>query len=88
MAPFVDLNTRLQKTAVNKFPEIFYKLIVNSAFDRTMESKLGNKKLGIVKNERELLQEPALSTIKSFQTIHDQLPTISFSVTKKCGTNL
>ena len=82
MAPFVDLNTRLRKAAVNKFQENFYKLIVNSAFGKTMESKLGRKKLEIVRNERELLQKTALSTMKSFQIIDDQLATISFSVTK------
>ena len=47
-----------------------------------MESKLGRKKLEIVRNERELLQKTALSTIKSFQVIDDQLATINFSVTK------
>ena len=82
MAPFVDLNTRLRKTAVKKFQENFYKLIVNSAFGRTMESKLGRQKLEIVRNERELLQKTDLSTMKSYQIIDDQLATISFSVTK------
>ena len=82
MAHFVDLNTRLQKDAVNKFQENFYKLIVNSAFGKTMESKLGRKKLEFVRNERELLQKTALSTMKSFQVIDDQLATIRFSVTK------
>ena len=82
MAHFVDLNTRLRKAAVNKFQENFYKLIVNAAFGKTMESKLGRKKLEIVRNERELLQKTALSTMKSFQIIDDQLAKISFSVTK------
>ena len=82
MAPFVDLNTRLRKAAVNKFQENFYKLIVNSTFGKTIESKLGRKKLEIVRNERELLQKTALSTMKSFQIIDDQLATISFSVKK------
>ena len=82
MAPFVDLNTRLRKAAVNNFQENFYKLIVNSAFGKTMESNSGRKKLEIVRNERELLKKTALSTMKSFQIIDDQLATISFSVTK------
>ena len=82
MTLFVDLNIRLRKAAVNKFQENFYKLIVNSAFGKTMESKLGKKKLETVRNERELLQKTALSTMKSFPIIEDQLATISFSVTK------
>ena len=82
MAPFVDLNTRLRKVAVNIFQEKFYKLIFNPAFGKTMESKLERKKLEIVRNERELLQKTALSTMKSFQISDDQLATINFSVTK------
>ena len=45
MDPFVNLNTRLRMSARNKFEENFYKLIVNSAFGKTMESQLGRKKL-------------------------------------------
>ena len=73
IAPFVDLNnTRLQKAAVNKLQENFHKLIVTSAFGETMETNLERKKLGIVKNENELLQKTALSTIKSFHITDDQ----------------
>ena len=43
MEPFVDLNTRLRMLARNKIEENFYKLIVNSAFGKTMELKLGRK---------------------------------------------
>ena len=43
MEPFVDLNTRLRRSARNKFEENFYKLIVKSAFAKTMESKQGRK---------------------------------------------
>ena len=64
MEPFVDLNTQLRISARSKFEENFYKLIVNSAFGKTMESKLGRKKLEIIRNERELLQKTALSTMK------------------------
>ena len=55
--PFVDLNTQLRMSARKKFEENFYKLIVNSAFGKTMESKLGRKKLEIIRNERELIQK-------------------------------
>ena len=51
MAPFVELNTRQEKAAVNKFQETFCKLIVNSAFGKTIESTLPRKKLEIVRKE-------------------------------------
>ena len=82
MAPFVGLNTRLRKTDVNEFQENFYKLIVNSAFGKRLESKLERKKLEVVRNDRELLQKTALSIIKSFHIIYDQLTTISFHLEK------
>ena len=82
IAPFVYLNSRQRKAAVNKLKENFYKIIVSSAFGRTMESKLGRNELEIIRNERELLQKAALSSMKSFQIIDDQLATISFSPTK------
>ena len=81
MEPFVDLNTRLRLSARNKFEENFYKLIVNSAFGKTMESKLGRKKLEINGNERELPQKTALSTMKSFQIIDQEVATVRFAVT-------
>ena len=81
-APFVYLNSRQRKATVNKFQENFYKIIVNSAFGRTMESKLERKKLENIRNERELSQKAALSSMKSFQIIDDQLATISFTMSK------
>ena len=71
MEPFVDLNTQLRMSARNKFEENFYMLIVNSPFGKTMEPKRGRKKLEISRNERELLQKTALSTMKSFQIIDE-----------------
>ena len=79
MEPFVDLNTQLRISAHNKFEENFYKLIVNSAFGKTMESKIGRKKLEIIRNEGELLQKIAL--MKSFQIIDDEVATVCFAVT-------
>ena len=81
MEPFVDLNTQLRMPARNKFEENFYKLIVNSAFGKTMESKLGRKKLEVIRKERELLQKAALSTMKSFQIIDEEVATVCFAVT-------
>ena len=81
MKPFVDLNTQLRMSARNKFEEKFYKLIVNSAFGKTIESKLGRKKLEINRNEKKLLQKTALGTMKSFQITDEEVATVCFAVT-------
>ena len=57
MSPFVELNTGLRKAAKNRFQENFYKLTVNSAFGKTMESKRNRTKLSIIRNENELMQK-------------------------------
>ena len=44
-----------KKTAINKFEENFYFLIINSAFGLTMDSKLGREKLANLRNKREKL---------------------------------
>ena len=46
-----------------------------------MESKLGRKNLEIIRNERELLQKTALSTMKSFQIIDEEVTSVCFAVT-------
>ena len=76
----MDLNTRLRLLAGNKFEENFYKLMLNSAFGKTMESKLGRKKLEITRKEREMFQQRALSTMKSFQIIDEEVATVCFAV--------
>ena len=78
MAPFVQMNTELRKKARNFFEENFYKLIINSSFGKTMESKRNRTKMSIVRNETELLQKLCQSSLKSFQIIHEVLATITF----------
>ena len=74
-APFVQMNTELRKKARNIFEENVYKLINNSSFGKTMESKRNRTKTSIVHNETELLQKLCQCSLKSFQIIHEALAT-------------
>ena len=79
MAPFVQMNNELKKKAMNIFEENFHKLIINSSFGKTNESKRNRTKMSIVCNETELLQKLSQSSLKSFQIIHEDLATITFN---------
>ena len=81
MSPFVELNTGLRKAATNRFQENFYKLIVNSAFGKTMESKRNRRKLSVIRNENELMQKLCNSSLKSFQIIDEDLASVKFNPT-------
>ena len=73
ISPFVELNTELRKAAKNRFQEKFYKVIVNSAFGRTMESKRNRRKLSIIRNENETMQKLCNSSLKCFQITDEDL---------------
>ena len=45
-----------------------------------MESNLGRKNIEIIRNEKDLLQKSALSTMKSFQIIIGEVATVCFAV--------
>ena len=81
MSPFVELNTELRKAAKYRFQEIFNKLILNSAFGKTLESKLNSRKLSIFRNENELRQKSCISSLKSFQIIDEDLQSVTFNPT-------
>ena len=78
MAPFVPMKTELRKKAKNIFEENFYKLIINSSFGKTTESKRNRTKKSIVRNETELLQKLCRSSLKSFQIMHEDFATKTF----------
>ena len=79
MASFVQMNNELRKKARNNFEESFYKLMINSSFGKTMESKRNRTKMSIVRNETELLQKLCQSSLKSFQILHEDLAIITFN---------
>ena len=54
MASFAQMNNELRKKARNIFEENFYKLMINSSFGKTMESKQNRTKMSIVRNKTEL----------------------------------
>ena len=82
LAPYVKLNTQKRKEAKNKFEENFYKLMVNSAFDKTCEGKRNRIKLKLVRSEEEALKCTSVPELKSFKIIGEDLATVSLNQTE------
>ena len=53
MKKYIDFNTKKRKNAANTFEKDFFKLMVNSVYDKTMENLRKRIKVRIVKNEKD-----------------------------------
>ena len=82
LQPYIRLNTTKRKASANKFEENSYKLLSNSAFGKTMESKRKRLVVEIVRTRGELLAETNKMWMKTYKIITDDLATITFKPRK------
>ena len=69
LKPYIDINTKLRIEAKNEFEKVFFKLMNNSVFDKTMENVTNHRDIkSVVTNERrkKLVSEPNYYTSKQF----------------------
>ena len=50
METYINLNSNFRKSAINKFQQNYYKLMTNSVYGKTIESKKHRLKLEITRN--------------------------------------
>ena len=67
MEPYIRLNTEKRQTARNKFEEILFKLMNNSAYGKTCESERRRMKLTLAQNADQVLQNVSRFTFKKFK---------------------
>ena len=55
MKIYIDFNTKKRKNAANSFEKNFFKLMINSVYDKTMENIRQRISVKIVNNEKDYL---------------------------------
>ena len=69
MKPYIDMNTKLKTEAKNDFEKVFFKLMDNSVFGKTMENVTKHRDIKLVttdKRRNQLASEPNYHTTKYF----------------------
>ena len=77
LEPYITLNTNKRKSARNKFEEALYKLLNNSAYGKTCESKRKRVKVNIVHNAEETMQQISAFDFKTFKIFGDDLAALT-----------
>ena len=79
---YIDMNTKLRKTAKNEFEKNFFKLMNNLVFGKTMENVRNHRDIKLVtsdKRRKRLVLEPNYHSHKNFS---DHLMTIEMKKTR------
>ncbi len=82
LAPYVKLNSERRQSAQNKFEENFFKLMSNSAYGKTMESKRNRRNVTVVRNYKDMQREANKFQLRAFNIIDEEFATTSAAVTK------
>ena len=62
MKGYIDFNTEKIKSAANNFEKDFFKLIINSAYVKTIENLRKRMNVRLVNNEKDLLKHTSRPT--------------------------
>ena len=77
LEPYITLNTNKRKAARNKFEEALFKLLNNSAYGKTCESKRKRVKVNFVHNAEETMQQISAFDFKTFKIFGDDLAVLT-----------
>ena len=76
---YISLNTNKRKAARYKFEEALYKLLNNSAYGKTCESKRKRVKVNIVPNAEQTMKQISAFDFKTFKIFGDDLAALTSS---------
>jgi len=74
---YINFNSEKRKNSTSQFEKVFFKLMNNSIFGKTMEDIRKRKKIKIVNNSKKFKREVAKSSFESFTVFNKDLVGIS-----------
>ena len=77
LKPYMQLNTEKRKESRNKFEESFFKLMNNSCYGKTLESKRNRLNVQLVTNSHDLLRRTDVPFFCEFKIFNENLAAIS-----------
>ena len=77
LKPYIELNTKKRKSALNKFEEEFYKLFSNSAYCKTCEGKRNRNNVQITQSKSKLLETASKNNLKGVKIVDEKLVSIA-----------
>ena len=77
LEPYISLNTRMRTQSKNKFEESFYKLMNNSCYGKTLESKRNRVNVKLVKTREAVLENSDKGLLKSINIFDENLVAIT-----------
>ena len=86
LEPYISLNTRMRKQSTNKFQESFYKLMNNSCYGKTLESKRNRVNVKLVRERESVLENSDKPLMKSINTLDKNLVAFTTGKRKFIGT--
>ena len=77
LKPYMELNTAKRKESRNKFEESFFKLMNNSCYGKTLESKRNRLTVQLISNRESLLRRTDTPFFCEFKIFNENLAAIS-----------
>ena len=77
LEPYISLKTRMRSQSKNKFAESFYKLMNNSYYGKTLESKRNRVNVKLVKRREAVLERCDKGLLKSINIFDENLVAIT-----------
>lgn len=78
---YIDLNTKMRQRSKNAFDKNFFKLMSNSAYGKTCESKRNRQKIFLVRCLKDLLDKTSQFALKSYRIFTEELAAVTLKQT-------
>ena len=82
LKPYIEKNTTKRQQATNKFEESFFKLMNNSCYGKTLESKRNRVQVQLIRTPEEARNAADKTLLKTFKIFDENLAAVTFKKPK------